>query len=199
METSTGSVLLWGLLLVVAGAFFSIYGLVLFRYVLSMIGFVIGFSIGMQLASGMEEFLQIVVAIVLGGIGAAILFFMFRVGLWIAGAIFGLVLALIITSFLSLDAGALRIVGIAIGLVLGAFFGRVLGDLIIVLATSTMGAYTIVYGLALIFPQQMGAATIELAAIPVSWFTLALLGSFVAVSALAQLQIMRLRDRLTRR
>lgn len=192
--------LVWGLVAIVAGAFFSIYGYAFFRFVLAGIGFIIGFSIAMPFLGGQPDIIAIVIAVVVGGIAGAGLYFLFQFSLYVAGALAGFVVALLISSLLSLlridNVFLSMVLGIA-GVGLGAFFGPRLGDLIIILATSGVGAYTIVYGLILLFPEPFGASAQQLSGlIPISPFSLSLIAAFIVISTLSQYQILDLRRRL---
>jgi len=192
--------IVWGTLSIVGGVFFSIYGYTLFRFVLAGIGFLIGFSIAMPLLASQPDMIRIVLGVVAGGIVGAVLYFLISFSLYIAGALLGLVIAMLVASFLlvlRLDGVVLNIVLALAGLGLGAFFGRRLGDLIIILATAGIGAYTVVYGLGLWFPEQFNANVSELnGLLPISGFSLVLLIAIALISGLAQYQILDLRRRL---
>lgn len=194
MDTTS---LLWGLLAVICGGFFAIYGFSLFRISLFAIGLLIGFSLGMSFTQGQSEFIRIIVSLVAGGILGAALYFMFNLGLYVAGGVLGFFIAMLGASLLTVNNDVIRLGAIIVGILVGTFFGRFLGDLIIILATSVAGAYAIVYGLAIMFPDVLGALPAA-GLIPISWFSLALIIAFVVISGLAQYQIFRLRRRLVR-
>ncbi len=98
----SASVLLWGVVAIVSGVFFSVYGYVLFRMVLLAIGFLIGFSIGMNLAVSQPDAVRIIISLALGGVLGGVLYSLFSLSLHIAGAIFGLIIGLLIASLLGL-------------------------------------------------------------------------------------------------
>jgi hypothetical protein len=193
------SLLLWGIIAIVCGAFFCSYGYALFRLVLFTVGFLIGFSIGMNLASGQPDGIRIIISFAAGGILGAVLYFLFSLSLYVAGAIFGFVIALLIDSLLGLQQGTvIHGVVVVAGMAIGAFFGRMLDELIIILATSLMGAYAIVYGMALIFPEQFGVPPGQVNLIPINGLSILLLIAIALISGLAQYQIFSLRRRFLR-
>lgn len=196
----SASVLLWGIVAIVSGVFFSVYGFLLFRSALLAIGFLIGFSVGMNLAAGQPDAVRIIISLAAGGVLGSVLYSLFSLSLYIAGAIFGMVVALLVASLLGLSGDGLLSAGAVVaGLAIGGFFGRRLGDLIVVLATAGAGAYAIVYGLALLFPQEFGAVPGDSTGLlPRSALTLIAIAALAVVSGLAQYQIMTLRRRLRR-
>jgi hypothetical protein len=154
---SDGVEFLWGIVLVGAGIFVCVYGSVLFRIVLAMIGFAVGFGGAFALTDGQNDALRILVAIVAGGIAAAVLFSLIRVGLYIAGGILGAVVALVVSALVGLlDDGFGW--GSLILVILGAggigYTGPRLGNLIIVLATAAAGAFLVMQGLSFLYLDE---------------------------------------------
>ena len=86
-----------------------------------------------------EDALQIVVAIVVGGILAAVLYSLVKFALHIAGGLLGLVLMLVILGLFKLggiDLGLFGWILAPVGLAgAGGFFGNRIGDIVIVIAT----------------------------------------------------------------
>ena len=198
----TASVLLWGLVALISGVFFSVYGYSLFRMVLLAIGFLVGFSVGMNLAASQPDIMRILISLVLGGLLGFLLYALFSLSLYIAGAILGLIIALLIASILGLSSdGLLSSVAVVAGLAIGGFFGRFLGELVIILATAAAGSYAIVYGLALLFPVSFGAEAGGPGGslLPMSALTIIMIAALALVSGLAQYQILQLRQRAIRR
>lgn len=196
---------IWGLVGVVAGGFFAVYGYSLFRMALLCIGFMIGFSLGMGVTGGQTEFIRLLFGLVAGGIVGGGLFALFRLSIYIAGGILGLVIGLFLLSLLNIGSdGLLSALAVVAGLGAGTFFGRFLGELIIVISTSVVGAYAVVYGLTMMFPGQFGIDLVERDALaligrmPISSLTLVLLATIGLISGLAQYQILLLRRRLRR-
>ena len=198
----TLSVLLWGVVALISGVFFSVYGYTLFRIVLLAIGFLLGFSIGMNLAASQPDIMRILISLVLGGLAGGLLYALFSLSLYIAGAVLGLVIALLVASILGLSSdGLLSSVAVVAGLAIGGFFGRFLGELVIILATAAAGSYAIVYGLALLFPASFGAEAGGPGGslLPISALTIIMIAALALVSGLAQYQILLLRRRSIRR
>lgn len=151
---SDGIELLWGLVMVGCGVFISVYGSVLFRFVLAMIGFTIGFAGAFIVTSDQNDALRILVGIVAGGLVALLLYSLIKIGLYIAGGILGAVVALVLSGLLGfLDSGfgwsALVLLVAGTGSI--GFFGRRLGNWIIILATAAAGSFMIVYGISLLY------------------------------------------------
>jgi hypothetical protein len=154
---SDGAEFLWGVVLVGCGIFISVYGTVLFRFVLAVIGFALGFAGAFTLTDGQDDALRILVALVAGSIAAVILFSLIRVGLYIAGGILGAVIAIVLSSLFGLlddgfDWGPLVLLVIGVGGV--GFFGHRLGNWIIILATAAAGAFLIVHGLTILYIDE---------------------------------------------
>jgi Domain of unknown function (DUF4203) len=193
------STLIWGALALVSGIFICAYGNVLFRFVLAVLGFMIGFSVVMWLGGGLGQPLQIIVAIVLGGILAAVGYALFKLALYFAGAILGITIVFAILGLVGVagsDLGAFGWILALAGAVLGGIFGRRLGDLAIVFATALAGAYLVVLGLARIFVTSIdsGNALKMLGA----GFPLLLFLTIALISGLTQYEVLRIRRRFLR-
>ena len=136
-----------GLAVMAGGIFAAAFGYSLFRFVLAVIGFMVGFSVASSLTSGLDStvslFISLGAGIVLAGLGFALI----RIGQYIAGALLGMVIALVVLTWLGVESGGvLNLAGLAVGLGIGAFAGRFFGDIIILTATSFIGAYGLVLG-----------------------------------------------------
>ncbi|MDQ3695055.1 MAG: hypothetical protein M3464_15715 [Chloroflexota bacterium] len=157
--------LLWGLVLIAAGVFLIVYGGAYFRYALAAIGFGVGFlgSIGFTIEQ--DLLVRFLIAIAAGIIGAALLYFLVDFSFIIGGAIFGLVVALLLIGLLEivgLDVPAVLVTILAlIGLAAGAFFGKDLGQVIVLLATAAAGAYLIVSGVHVMYESRIGGDGME--------------------------------------
>lgn len=186
---------IWGIVALICGAFMLTYGATLFRFVLAFAGFYLGFTIGMALPVPSQA-LQIALAFVLGGALAALLYFFVKFTLYLAGGLLGLVIGFLLASVIGQNGGTLGLIIGAAGGVLGAVFGRSLGDIVTVLAAAAAGAYVSVIGLSILFTDQVGEAGKGM--LSVSLETLSILIVLFAVSVLAQMQIVDLRRRLRR-
>ena len=196
MESGT---LIWGILALASGIFICAYGNVLFRFVLAVLGFVIGFSLVMWIAGPSPAPLVIIVAIVVGGILAAVGYAMFKLALYFAGGILGIVIVMAVLGLVGVAGSDLGIFGwiiAAAGAVLGAFLGRRLGDLAIVLATALAGAYLVVLGLSQLFGLGIeGGNALKMLG---ASFPLVLFVTIALISGLAQYEAMRVRRRFLR-
>jgi hypothetical protein len=199
----SGSEFVWGLVLVGCGIFIAVYGSLLFRFVLAVLGFAVGFGAAYLILADQSTSARILVSIVAGAVLALVLYSLIRVGLYIAGGVFGIVLAVAISALFGwLDKGIgwealILIIG---GGGLGGFFGNRLGDWIIILATAAAGSFLTVYGVLVWFSDtyktdETGDPTANLSK------SVVLVTAIVvfAISALSQLNSSKLRDRLFRR
>ncbi len=188
----------WGIVVLACGIFIAAYGNVLFRFVLMFAGFAIGFSLVMWLGGFLGDALQIVAAIVVGGILAAVLYSLVKFALHIAGGLLGLVLMLVILGLFKLAGIDLGLFGWILALVaagVGGFFGNRLGNIVIVVATALAGAYFVVLGLAALFRT---ADTENPIALLGTAFPLVLYISIALISGLAQYQAFSVRQRFLR-
>ena len=192
-------VLIWGILAIASGVFLCVFGHMMFRFVLAVIGFMVAFSFVSSLTYGQPAFLHFMISLVAGAIGAAILYMLISFALYIAGAILGLVIAMLVLGLFGFGSDVAYWVVIIAGLGLGAFFGRRLGNLIIAIASAAAGAYFCVYGLALLFPSGFpGDVAADPSSALGSSFGLVLFLVVLAVSALCQYQMQMLQLRIRR-
>jgi hypothetical protein len=136
-----------GLAVMAGGIFAAAFGYSLFRFVLAVLGFMVGFTVASRLTAGLDPtvslFISLGAGIVLAGLGFALI----RIGQYIAGALLGIVVALVVLGLIGANNdGVISLAAMAVGLGIGAFAGRFFGDLIILTATSFIGAYGIVLG-----------------------------------------------------
>ncbi len=189
-----------GLLLTACGVFLLVYGTILFRFALAVAGFVLGFALAWWLTQSQGTAVQILVGLVAGGIAAAVLFLVVRIGLYIAGGLMGAVAALVLLSLFRIENVWVNLALIVAGGGLVVFFGRRLGLWLTVGATSLTGAYAAVYGLSQVFPETTGGFDADpTARIPFTGPAFAVFLVLLAVGILAQLQIARVRDRYVNR
>lgn len=192
--------LLWGILALASGIFVCAYGNVMFRFVLAVVGFMLGFSAVMWLGGGLQGGLLPVVAIVVGAILAAVFYGLFKLALYFAGGILGIVIVLVIVGLVGVggsNLGIFSVILLIIGAVGGGFFGRRLGDMAIILATAMAGAYLIVLGLAKLFGAGIdGRDAVTMLG---TAFPLVLFAAVALVSGLAQYEMLRVRRRFGRR
>lgn len=193
----------FGLVLLAAGIFVCVYGTRLFTYGLAAMGFAAGFLAGFRVFEGSESLLQIVLAVVVGAIVAAIVTALARFGLYIAGGILGLVLAIVVLGLLGIGgrgfSGVVATVALVAATGAGGVFGPILGQGIVVFASAAAGALLVVNGLQAWFddrlPGEAGDAVTSLG----GGFSLTLFVVIFLISALGQLDVQDLRNRLFRR
>jgi hypothetical protein len=194
---------LWGLVIAAAGIFVCVYGNQLFRFVLAVIGFAIGFWLMMTLVPTDNAALKVLLAIIFGGIGAAVLYSLFRLSLHIAGALLGAVIVMAVLALIGwLSPGtSMGIFGwilVLAGAGVVGFVGNRLGKAIIPLATSLTGAALVSLGLTKMFAPNVGVTSNDPLMVMSTGFGFALFVILALISALAQFQIADLRRRLLR-
>jgi len=193
---SSGS-LIWGILALASGIFICAYGNVLFRFVLAVLGFVIGFSVVMWIAGPSPSALMFAVGVVVGGILAAIGYAMFKLALYIAGGILGIVIVLTVLGLVGIGGNNLGVFGwilVVAGAGAGSFFGKRLGNLVFVFATALAGAYLVILGMANLFAVGIeGDNPVKMLG---AGFPLVLFLTTALISGLAQHQALRARQRL---
>ncbi|MFN2126570.1 MAG: hypothetical protein ACK2TU_01820 [Anaerolineales bacterium] len=190
---------LWGLIMLAAGIDVFSYGNQLFRCVLALIGFAIGFSLVMWLGDFLSDGLQIVIGLIFGGILAAVFYLIIQFALHIAGGLLGLVIMLAILGMFKMGGLDLGFFGWILALIaagVGVVFGKRLGDLVIVLATALTGAYFVVVGLAALFGLNVNIENPE--ATLGTGFALILFLTIALISGLTQYQAFSVRKRLLR-
>jgi len=192
--------LIWGLIILVCGVFIATYGDKLFRFSLAFLGFALGVVLVIWLGGGLGATTQILASLVAGGILAMVFYFLVNFSLYIAGGVAGLVLMLAVLALFKLGGLDLGLAGSILALVAtgaGVFFGRRLGNSLVVLATSLAGSYLVVLGLSALF--DIGATIDHPDAALGASFPLVLFAAFLAISFLGQYQAADLRRRLLRR
>ncbi len=196
---SSGDII-WGAVLIGGGIFIGIYGEMLFRFVLAVIGFLVGFSAVYLLLDGKDAGPQILLSLIAGGIAAMVLYKLFKFGLYIAGGALGAVVGLVVTSLIGLtSSGSSNWLGL--GLVVAGvggfgFFGPRIGAMIIPAATSAVAGCMVAYGYLTWFQSTYGVDASNPAINDSRKSILVIFGIVVALSFLAQWNISKLRIRL---
>jgi hypothetical protein len=198
----SGSEFVWGLILVGCGIFIAVYGSVLFRFVLAALGFAVGFGAVYLLTSDQSTGVRFLVAAVGGAILGFLLYRLIQIGIYIAGGVAGLVLAVILSGlfgWLEKGVGWESLILLVAGCGLGGFFGRRLGDWIIILATAGAGALLTVDGVLIWFSDKYGTdetgdptSSLDKSVVLVTFLVI------FAIAGLSQLNSTKLRDRLYR-
>lgn len=190
----------WGALLIGSGVFVGIYGEMLFKFVLAIIGFAAAGSAVYILLDGKSTGLQVLMAIIAGGIGALVLYRLLNFALYIAGAAFGAVAGIVIAALIGLNTTdnlqwiTLLLVVVGAGGV--GFFGPRFGRMIIPLATSAVSAGMVVYGYLIFFQSTFGIDASDPNTHSSRKSLLLLFAIVYALSFLAQYNISKYRLRL---
>lgn len=197
-----GTNVLWGLVAIAAGIFVCVYGQMLFRFVLAVIGFVIGFWLVLAIFPAGNDALRVIIAVVVGGIAAAVLYSLVRLSLHIAGALLGAVLVAGVLSLIGWvgggQMGVFSWILVLAGAAVVGFLGNRLGHAIIPLATALFGAALVVSGIGRLFIANIGVDSADPIKIMSNGFAFVLFLIIALISALAQFQIASLRRRLLR-
>ena len=129
------------------------FGYRVFRVVLSILGFIVGASIGLSLVGPSTQTTQFVVALVGGLIGAIVINALYFLGIIIAGALLGALLVNLLLAALGVEPNVILLV---IGAIIGGAVALVLNKFTIILSTAFSGAAAIIYGLTLFIPDLGG-------------------------------------------
>jgi len=192
--------LVWGLILVGAGIFLAVYGQMLFKFALLAMGFAVGMAGAWWLFEDQSDLTRFLIAMVVGAAVGLLLFSMVKFALYIAGAMLGLAIAVVVSGVIEVlgatpndTVKAILVIG---GLAGGGIFGHRLGNLAILFATSAMGALLVVNGLRVLFESRFGGDVDDATAIVAQRLTLAVFVVILAISALSQWTSRNLRQRV---
>ena len=141
--------LLTGIILLVVGLIACFFGKRLYRIVLALSGFVVGYYGASAVLVGQTDTIQIVGAIVVGLIVALIFWLLYRFAYVLFGVFLGLALGTVIANAFNLDGLVYLIVVVVLALI-GGLIGASLADMMIRLATAFGGASQAISGLAAI-------------------------------------------------
>lgn len=146
MATAT----LTGIIYLVVGLLACFFGKRLFRIVLALLGFVLGFQIGSQILVGQPETTVLIVSLIVGVILAALFWTYYKFAHLLFGAFLGWILAGLLAPLLGISNATTLLIVQIVGAVIGAFVGLALADLMIRVSTAFGGATTAVTGLAIL-------------------------------------------------
>ena len=195
-----GTDLIWGLVVVASGGFICIYGLMLFKFALAAMGFGLGFVIAWWLLDGQTDTVRLLVSLVVGAVAAFALFALARFGIYVAGAILGLLIALVLGGLIeifgpSVSNPVMAILAIG-GLIGGGLFGHRIGQLVVLLATAGAGAYLLVEGFRVWFGSRMVGIADTPDKLLGNSFSMVLFLTIFALSALSQYNTRKLMRRV---
>lgn len=196
----SGTEFLWGLVVIAAGGFICVYGLMLFKFALAAMGFGAGFVAAWWLLSSQSDTMRVLISLVAGAIGAVVLFSLVRFGIYVAGGILGLVIALVAGGLITIIGPNLNdtvmLILAAVGLVGGGIIGPRIGRLVILLATAGMGAFLVVDGLGVWFDTSLSDAGDVPHTLLGHSFAMVLFFVIFAISALSQYNTRNLMHRV---
>jgi hypothetical protein len=195
----SGGDFVWGAVLVAGGVFVGVYGELLFRFVLAVIGFMVGFTALYILLDNQSQAERILISVIAGGVGALLLYTLFNFGIYVAGAALGAVAGLVIAGLIGVASSSndwLAVVLVLVGAGGAGFFGPRLGAMIIPLGTAAVAALMLVYGYLVWFQSTYTADASEPQNVYTSKSLLTLFAMFYVLSFLAQWNIAKLRQRL---
>jgi hypothetical protein len=174
--------LLFAVLAIIVGLGLSFMGYAAFRILLPILGFLAGLWLGMDIVKDfamnypfMGVSLGLILGLVLGGIFAAVAYFVYSLAIMIFGISLGYALGAGFMLLIGFQPGLLTfIVGIVVAVGMGILFYRTdMPKLYIMVITAFAGASAIVAGVLVLFgqipPSQLGLSFVN-AYIAQSWF-----------------------------
>lgn len=138
--------LLTGIILLVIGLIACFFGKRLYRVVLALFGFAVGFYGASAALAQQSDVIRIVGAIIAGLVVAFIFWSLYKFAYVLFGLFLGLALGVVIASAFNLD-DAIYLVVVVVLAVIGAVVGSQLADTMIRLATAFGGASQVISGL----------------------------------------------------
>lgn len=144
-----------GIVALLVGALICFYGYPLFRILLPVIGFMVGYIVGTNLAPD-QPVLALVIAVVLAVIGALLAYPLWSLFITIGGALLGGSIGYLLAAQLGfLNNTVTLLIFVAVGAVLfGVLFNSV-RDLMVMLNTAINGALLMIYGLGLVIGADL--------------------------------------------
>jgi hypothetical protein len=198
----SGAEVLWGIAVIGAGVFISVYGNLLFRFALAAMGFGVGFLATMRLLDGQEQTTRVLLAFAIGGILAILLYSLVKFTVYIAGGVLGLVAGFVLLGvidiFTSTPGGWFQTIVAVGGAAGGAFLGNRIANSAVLLATAAAGAFLMVNGLHVLFASQFANDAAEPASNVATKFSLVIFVLLFAVGGLGQWNAQRFRQRILR-
>jgi hypothetical protein len=138
-----------GIILLVVGLIACFFGKRLYRIVLALSGFVVGYYAASAALVSQSDVVQIVGAVIAGLVVAFVFWSLYKFAYIIFGAFLGLALGAVIGNAFNLDGIVYLIVAVVLA-VIGALIGSSLADTMIRLATAFGGASQAISGVAAI-------------------------------------------------
>jgi hypothetical protein len=180
-----GSGLIGGVIVIAFGIINCFFGYLHFRLLLAVWGFLLGGSLGVSMTAQAAPLATLVAGIFGAVLGALLIYLLFRIGVFLAGAAFGYLLTAALLSTAGVTDSPMLLAGG--GALLFGLLALMLNPLFIILVTAFSGASAILTGVALILDserllaafsaRQLAPAFQEVpAVVGVFWLILALTG-----------------------
>ncbi len=134
---------------ILIGVLLLVFGRRLFWLFVSLVGFLAGFNLAPQILPGQPASIVLMVAIIVGLLGALLAILFQRLSVGIAGFLAGGYLINILLASLRIDAGAVWWITYILGGLIGFILVLALFDWALIILSSLMGASIIVQALAL--------------------------------------------------
>ena len=182
-----------GVLIILFGVVNCFFGYGIFRLLLGIWGFLLGGGLALNLVSDAPPVTILVVGAVGAVVGALLIYFLFRVGLFIIGTILGYTLTVALLTALGISENVLLLA--LVGALVFGLLALLMDRVFIIVLTAFSGASTIVTGVSLLLdPQRVtqiisagefGPAFAETPAlVGVIWLLLAISGMMVQYRSL---------------
>ncbi len=127
----------------IAGTALLILGRKLFWLFAAVIGFLFGMSIAQQLLPGQSQTIILLVALIIGGLGAVLAITVQKIAISLAGFIAGGYLVSLLVPVLSINLGTFLWLAVIIGGIIGAVLASTMFDWALILLSSAIGASVI--------------------------------------------------------
>jgi hypothetical protein len=133
----------------VAGAALLILGRKLFWLFSAAIGFLLGMSFAQQFLPGQTQTVQLIVALIIGGLGAVLAIMVQKIAIGLVGFIAGAYLVNLLIPTFSITLGSFIWVAVIVGGIIGALLASTMFDWTLIILSSAVGASVIVNHLSL--------------------------------------------------
>ena len=139
----------------IAGAALLVFGRKLFWLFAAVIGFLIGMSIAQQFLPGQSQTIQLIIALIIGGLGAVLAITVQKIAIGLVGFIAGAYLVNLLIPTFSIALGSFLWVAVIVGGIIGAFLASTMFDWTLIFLSSAIGASVIVNHLTLPQPFHL--------------------------------------------
>ena len=127
----------------IAGAALLILGRKIFWLFAAVIGFLFGMSLAQQIMPGQSQTIMLLVALIIGGLGAILATMIQKIAIGLSGFIAGGYLVYLMIPALSINLGTFLWLAVIIGGIIGAVLASMMFDWALILLSSGVGASVI--------------------------------------------------------